>query len=82
MMSVSAQSVVVPGGVIVSPKKPDGQVKFRWDPDLIDGIKEIAARTNRSINEAGELLMRWAVDRAKAELEITGETSTIRKKTQ
>lgn len=61
--------VIVSEGVIVSPKKPAEQVKFRWDPDLVVQLKELADRTHRTINETGELLIRWAIERSKEELD-------------
>lgn len=68
------------GTVIVSPKKPAAQVKFRWDPALRDELAALAERTGRTVNETGELLMRWAIQRAKEELELAGDTEPRRKK--
>lgn len=70
-MSAISYGVLEGEGVIVSPKKQPEQVKFRWDPDLIQEVRDIAERTGRTINEAGEMLMRWAVERAKTELELS-----------
>lgn len=77
-------SVVRADGVIVSPRKRPVQVKFRWDPDLAEELRQIAERTDRSINEAGELLMRWAIERSKAELDLAAESESPlkRKKSQ
>lgn len=66
--------------VIVSPKKDPKPILFRWDPDLVAEIQAIAERTNRSVNETSELLVRWAVERAKAELEMTGESASVGKR--
>lgn len=62
--------------VIVPPKEPPNipesevveQVKFRWPRKDAARIKRIAEQTHRSMNEAGLLLMRWALDKAEAEL--------------
>ena len=61
--------------VIVPPKEPPKdsevveQVKFRWPRKDIERVKRIAEKTHRSMNEAGLLLMRWALDKSEAELE-------------
>lgn len=75
-------SVLEGDGVIVPPKTEPKSVRFRWPPDLVEEIEAIAARTGRSMNEAGELMMRWAVERTKAELETgpDGGLSSKRKK--
>lgn len=62
--------------MIVSPKNPPVQVKFRWDPDLLEELKTLAEATNRTQNDTGERLMRWAIERAKAELQLLGEAPT------
>lgn len=72
VMNTASRDVVGGRGVIVTEKKQPEQVKFRWDPALIQEIRAIAERTNRTINDVGETLMRWAVERSKAELEMTG----------
>lgn len=59
--------------VIVSPKKPPKQVKFRWDPDLVRELERLAERTGRTMTDTAELLMKWAVERAKAELELAAK---------
>jgi hypothetical protein len=74
-MSASAGNVVEGGPVIVSPKVKAREMKFRWDPELVREIEDIAARTHRTLNECGELLMRWAVERSKQELELLDEQS-------
>jgi hypothetical protein len=79
-MGATTEGVVSTSSVIVPPKKPAEQVKFRWDPDLIQEVHALARRTNRSINETGEMLMRWAVDRAKTELEMAGAAEAKKKR--
>lgn len=74
-MSATAEGVVGDGPVIVSPKKEPVQVKFRWDPSLLAELKELAERTDRSMNECGEMLIRWALERAKQELDEAGEVT-------
>lgn len=66
--------------MIVPPKKDPVNVKFRWDETLADDIKMIAEKTGRSMNETGEMLMRWAVERAKAELEFANAQAANEKK--
>lgn len=72
--------------MIITPKgeKPrPAQINFRWDPDVITRLKRIADRTGHSINEAGELLMKWALGRAEVELEISGdEAAPLKRKKQ
>lgn len=62
--------------MIVPPKSKSVvvQCNFRWPSDLPEEIRAIAERSGRSLNETGELLMRWAVERAKAEYEAVAET--------
>lgn len=79
-VSASVQGVVESKAVIVPPKTASVQVKFRWPPDLLDEIRAIAERTGRSQNEAGERLMRWAIERAKVELEMAGEPAPERRR--
>jgi hypothetical protein len=55
--------------MILPPKEAPIQVPFRLPPSLVAEMDELATRTNRSRNETAELLLRWAVERAKAELE-------------
>lgn len=83
-MSAQTYSVVEGGTVIVTPRKPPEQIKFRFDPDLIQGLRDLAERTNRSLNEVGEMLMMWALERATEELARAGDTQdgAKRKKAQ
>lgn len=78
-MSGSTNGVIEDDRVIVAPKKTPEQVKFRWPPDLIEEVREIAKRTGRTMNEAGEMMMRWAVERAKHELEAAEPREKPRK---
>lgn len=55
--------------MIIPPKEPATQVLFRLPPTLIREIDELAERTNRSRNDAVELLLRWAIATAKHELD-------------
>lgn len=70
------------------PPKESGrsQFKFVWPDDLIAEVKELAEVSDRSINEAGEILMRWAVQEARAEWGLSHSASeagrTGRKKQQ
>lgn len=66
--------------MIVSPKKPTVQVKFRWDPDLKRELESIAERTGRTANETSELLIRWAIERAKQELDMADTVTPERRK--
>ena len=51
----------------VVPSRPKTeQVKFRWPPELIQEIRDVARRSGRTINDAGELLMRFALDADRA----------------
>lgn len=68
--------------MIVPPRAKATQVKFRWPPDLQAELAAIAEKTNRSINETGELLMRWAIERAKAELDMGSTESPVKRKKQ
>lgn len=81
-MSATAVSLVRGGTVIVPPRTKPTQVKFRWPPDLQKELAAIAEKTNRSINETGELLMRWAIERAKAELDMGDAGSPVKRKKQ
>ncbi len=78
--SVPGPKVVQSDAVIVPPKTQSVQVKFRWPPDIGVEIAAIAKRTNRSMNEAGELLMRWAIERAKQELDAAGDIPSGKRK--
>lgn len=55
---------------IVSKKSDPVRAVFRWDPALVEEIDRIAVATGRSRNEAAELMMRWAVDQTRRELEM------------
>lgn len=77
---MTAEQAVEGGAVIVTPKVEPVQVKFRWDPAIRDELEAIAKRTHRTINETGEILIRWAIERAKEELELAGEVAERRRK--
>lgn len=47
-------------GVILPPKKPQ-QIKFRWDPDLVDELKKLTERSGHAEKDVAERLMEWAV---------------------
>lgn len=64
--------------VIVTPKRPPKELKFRWDPDLAARIERIAEETGRTVNDAAELLMRWAVERQELEMERGGAHSAAK----
>lgn len=68
-------SLSAPDMAVVPKKQEPMRAVFRWAPSLVDEIDEIAKATGRSRNEAGELLMRWAVERAKHELEMAEKDS-------
>lgn len=53
-------AVVEDEGVILPPRKPQ-QIKFRWDPDLVDELKQLTARSGHAEKDVAERLMSWAV---------------------
>lgn len=78
-MATDTQAVVQ-GPRVILPKKPsegsveknEAQFHVWWKKDLIADIKALAKASGRSITEASELLMGWAVERAKQEYEAKG----------
>ncbi|MGH9811503.1 MAG: hypothetical protein ACRD4T_00055 [Candidatus Acidiferrales bacterium] len=72
---------VLDGDAMLVPPKADRiQCKFRWSPDIMADLKRVAEERGRSVNDVSERLMRWAVDRALAELEEEVEPEAERGK--
>ena len=58
---MSQQAAVVEDeGVILPPRKPQ-QIKFRWDPDLVEELKKLTERSGHAEKDVAERLMGWAV---------------------
>jgi hypothetical protein len=65
--------------MIVPPKEPPIQVLLRLPPTLVAEMDALAERTNRSRNETAELLLGWAVERAKLELDVAEKAKPAEK---
>lgn len=66
---------VLPPKSADEPKEQRVQKKFLWPPDLCDEIDELAKVSDRSINETGEILMRWAAEKARVEWGLSSKTA-------
>src|SRR5580765_1185402 len=72
--------VIGTGTVILPPKVSKEDLKspmFRWHPDTVARIKRIAEMQGYSVNEAGEMLMRWAIEATEKELGLAGKLEAV-----
>ena len=65
---------------ILSKKSKPESLTFRWDPELFAELRALASETGRSLNETGEILMRWAVQEARRDLERQAARTASEKK--
>lgn len=80
-MGTEATGLVDDEGVKILPhkeeeqEKPETHEQFKvvWPKDLTADIRRLADLSGRSIKDASEKLMRWAVNRAMSEYEAAGE---------
>lgn len=56
----------IPLTQVVIPKQPPVQLKFRWDAALVDELRAIAEATGNSMNDAAEMLVRFAIETTRA----------------
>lgn len=77
--------VIETASVIIPPKAKSRvkQPKFRWSEDTVDRLEVVSNDADRSMNETGEILMRWALQEVEREKKmLAGVPEPLKRKKQ